>query len=457
MRRIDRVAAAAALIAVGLAIMGAAAGPAPSATTSQSGEKNFAGPAGMCPGDEWNCVEPDAFPVTQTGDENVIVCIGSTEFSTAACATSSQDGESNKIECVDEKTDVPTAAQTCGPFFQDGANARNEAVFRLTSENDEGSTQCASQTGEIVQDGETNDLKVDFRIMQTTTSGGTQTQEAYQVVDADQDAEEKNQSDVDQVQVQKASGDAAEQRQNANSGECASIVPADCNPASAGPTVPVTCLSLDQDVFGGSENISKLLQDVKQDAQSSVANADQQQGSFVGTGSDARIHQEAPDDGKNVNVADQKVEQKLIAPNDGEDADQDQIEDPQCCGVGSQEGGQDNEESINQTVKQEAGDDADQTGIATAIGFSPTGECIASQSVENNAGKADQSVKSEPCDPILVASATCFSGGEGDGCEATPSGEVDICADGFDLVFDEETGRPECVEFEEPPPSSTIT
>jgi hypothetical protein len=434
MRRIDRVVVAAALIAVGLAIMGSAAQGAPSAT-NQTADRNFAGPMSMCPGSGWSCT--DQFPVAQDGNENVILCVGDT----AACADSTQNGESNKIECRDEQDGGSLAVQTCGPFTQTGGN--NEALFRLAFETDDGSTQCGLQSGEITQDGETNDLKVDFRIVEQTSSGTTQVQEAHQVVIADQEAEEKNQSDVDQVQIQKASGDASTQRQNANQLACAETVPPDCAPAFAGPTQPVACLNLEQDV-DGSENISKLLQDVKQEAQTNVATADQQQGAF-GTGSDARVHQDAPDDGKNVDVADQKVEQKLIAPNGGETADQDQIEDPQCCGVGSQAGGQGNDETINQTVKQEAGDDADQTGIATAIGFSPTGKCQANQKVENNAGTADQSPSSEPCDEILAASAACFSGGEGGGCEAASGEGVNVCADGFDLVFGE-SNDPACVQ-----------
>jgi hypothetical protein len=447
MRRIDRVAAAAALIAVGLAILGAAAGPATSAT-NQSGEKNFAGPAAMCPGNDWNCVGPEAFPVSQDGTENVIVCMGDT----AACADSSQNGESNKIECVDEQSGGPSAIQTCGPFDQSGG--RNEAVFRLSFTTDDGSTQCAVQTGEIAQDGEENQLKADFRIVQTTTSGATQAQDGRQVLEADQEADEKNQSDVDQVQIQKASGDAATQNQNTGAALAAcGGAPPDCNPTSAGPTQPVACLSLDQTVFGGSENISKLLQDVKQEAETTTAVASQQQGTF-GTGSDARVHQEAPDDGKNVDVADQKVEQKVIAPNDGESAFQQQVEDPQCCGFGSQLGGTGNEESINQTVKQEGGVDPFQTGIATAIGFSPTGKCIVNQKVENDGGTADQTPSSEPCTEPLVASAACFSGGEGGGCDTASGEEVAICAEGFEPVFDEETGRPECVEVGEPTTSS---
>ena len=455
MRRIDRVVAAAALIAAGLAIAGAAARPAPSATP-QSGEKNFAGPADMCPGGDWNCVGPESFPVEQEGQENIIVCVGAT--ATAACANSTQDGQSNKIECVDERSGGTAATQTCGPFTQSGGH--NEAVFRLAFETDEGMTQCGVQMGEIEQDGVTNDLKADFRIVQTITSDTEQTQEARQTLTAEQDAEEKNQSDVDEVQIQKASGAAEEQDQNSGEGfgggGCGTTAPPDCNVPNAGPSDPVTCLSLDQFVSGGSENISKLLQDVKQEAESSVDDADQEQGDFD-TGNDARIHQSAPDDGKNVDIADQKTEQKLIAPNDGEDADQDQIEDPHCCGFGSQEGGQDNEESINQTVKQEAGDGADQTGVALAVGFSPTGECIASQSVENNAGKADQSVSSEPCDEPLVASATCFAGGESEGgCEASPDAEVNLCAPGFEFVDDVETG-PRCEEIEGPPETTILS
>jgi hypothetical protein len=94
-----------AVVAFGLLLIGAAAGPA-AGQTAQDGERNFAGPASMCPGSDWNCTS--TFPVAQSGTENVIVCVGDT----AACAGSTQTGDVNKIECTSEVKNAAASTQS---------------------------------------------------------------------------------------------------------------------------------------------------------------------------------------------------------------------------------------------------------------------------------------------------------------------------------------------------------
>ena len=267
------------------------------------------------------------------------------------------------------------------------------------------------------------------------------TQEAHQVVLAEQEnAVDNNQSDVDQVQIQKASGNATKQLQNTGSTACSAMhfpSHADCTDEGlAGPDEPYTCLNLSQDADDEGENISKLFQDVKQEAASKASDAEQQQGA-PGGGNDGQIHQSADfDDGKNVDVADQKTEQKLVAS----EADQSQFEDPHCCGVDSQDGGEDNEESINQSVKQEAGPDALHEASAIGVGVSPTGECKVNQAVEIGEDSAHVSKSQEPCE-ILAVNTTCVSGEEG-GCSTVTDPDA-ACRDGFFL--DEGEGGLACV------------
>lgn len=391
---------------------------APPVVTVQDGEWNYAGPASSCPGPHWNCVGSDAFPVAQTGTENVIVASDQ-----VGCVGSTQSGASNTFSCTLDDSPQP---QTCEIDQLEGGH--NVAICKLTHVNTSGDIQCAVQRADIHQAGITNQLKADFRIVQQLTSGSSQTQGASQILIATQDADEKNQSEVEQVQIQEASGDATVQRQNA--GDCAlppsePPIPLDCAPEDPGfgPDTPNTCVHLIQRIppAGDSENISKLKQEVKQQAVTTADGAVQTQGTPT-SGNDAHIDQSAPPTidqsapptGKNVDVADQYTEQKLVAPDNLLDAPtQSQFEDPGCCGR-SQDGGEDNEETINQWVYQEAGPDAEQ--VASAKGYaesqspSMTDECTITQNLQNNGGTADVSEKQEPCD-VLFVGTMCSSGG----------------------------------------------
>jgi hypothetical protein len=450
--------AAVAIVAVGLAIAGAAARPAPSADLSlpvstpvasalqklmttgvlptdvrgEPGVWNFAGPAAQCPGPGWNCVTPGVLPITQNGTVNIAVA--------ANCTGGEQNGVVNKMECIHEQKSGQFAHQTCGtasaPIEQDADH--NELICKLIYDvTTTKPTQCVLQEAHFDQDGVTNKFKGQLRIVQqmSTKSGGSQRQDARQRINGVQDAEEKNESEVEQVQIQKATGNATSQSQNAGCAGVSGAPPAagDCTDSGGdSPISPYTCLKVDQRVDDGGDNISKLKQEVKEDALTSYTGSSvtsQQQGEPDG-GNDGDIDQEvgseselagvfgngSSDEGKSLGVADQYTYQTL--PTRG-GLNQEQYEDPSCC-FGSQDGGgRDSEEVINQWVEQKANDDALQVAKATGESRSP-GKCTINHDLRNNGGTVDESASepSEPEDvgcPFLEVRSECTSGGGGGG------------------------------------------
>jgi hypothetical protein len=400
---LHRAAALSLVLLLGLATMLSFAAARPSVVSAQEpvvqdGDLNYAGPA--CPGSEWDCEPIGTEPIEQTGSVNV-------------------------FECVMEQTVAAPGvyAQACPSVTQNGG--QNSALIKLTHVNTGGSMQCAVQSADVTQTGVTNELKAMFRIVQETKIGPVQEQDARQRLTLLQTALQENKSDVEQVQIQKATGNATDQEQNTG---CGGTIPSevDCWPETQKLSEPYTCASIEQVIgFGGaSDNISKLKQEVKEEAATTVATANQQQGTING-GNEGRVHQEAPPEGKSVDIADQYTYQKLVAPRRGIDANQEQFEDPICCGRSSQVGGTDNQEVINQVVEQLAGRFAFQNATAIGEAVSPNGGCLISHTVKNNGGEVQESVSADPC-PILILGTECVSAGESDGCFST-------CPEGFEL------------------------
>jgi hypothetical protein len=462
MRKRGLLAATGALVAVGLAMSGAAAPPTPGAelpvsaldsvietgelpadVTGEPGEWNFAGPASACPGPGWNCTTVGDGPVVQTGAVNIAQCVG------IDCVGITQVGDVNKIECAppEEKTN-PTAVQECGPFNQGGDH--NIAIFKLIYDVNQGSTQCVLQKGEITQEGVTNYFKAQFTAKMTTTTGLTQTQDARQRLVVNQTADERNESEIQEVQVQDATGNATTQNQNTSCPVNPPGAVVDCNPASLGPATPYACLNLTQRAAPGGENLSKLKQEVKQDAQTTATTATETQGTATG-GNDARVHQEVgevvevPDEdlfvavaevfvpsatGKNVGLADQYTYQTLP---DRALLAQSQYEDPFCCG-GSQLGGDPDaggEETSKAWVQQEANRNALQIAEATGVTASSSGECTVTHNLDNNGGTVQTSQADGP--PCAVTGTSACTGSVEGSCTSTNCSE--------DEFFNPETGR----------------
>jgi hypothetical protein len=428
----------AAITAAVFAISGAAATSAPSAdlssavanlvatgnlpadVTEEPGEWNFAGPASDCPGPGWNCVTPGAAPVHQTGTVNILVA--------DVCDGSTQAGLVNQMHCSqvieDEEKEAPFIHQTCGtdaePIEQTGGG-HNELICKLIYDvTTTGPAQCVLQEGDFEQDGVTNKFKGQFRIVQQMSSGGTQTQDARQRIKGRQDAEEWNESEVQQVEIQKLTGSATQQNQNTGCPTALQptppLVPAagDCNEDFEGPDAPYTCLKLTQEVASGGKNTSKLKQEVKQDAQTTSLVGTETQGTPNG-GNDADVHQEVgggeetaalneePDEtGENLGLADQYTYQTLPVRIG---LLQNQYEDPFCCSDSQFGPG---EETINHWIQQVAGPFATQVARAKGVSRTPDGVCTIHHNIENNGGDVQESRTEEPC-PFLRMDSACTS------------------------------------------------
>jgi hypothetical protein len=486
MRKKGLPAVAVIIVAAGLAMAGATARPAPTAdlstalepltalesliatgvlpadVTGEPGVWNFAGPASACPGPGWNCVTPGVFAVQQNGTVNVLVA------SPAQCTGSQQAGVYNQMHCVEEEKELANAHQTCGteaaPIDQDAQY--NELICELNYDvTSTEPTQCVLQEGHFVQSGpaapnddpaETNKFKGQFRIVQqmsVKSADGKQTQDARQRIDGKQTAKQWNQSEIQEVETQKLTGSATTQEQNAGCPLPPEEFPdaGDCNPAvdpdpsdpdvGPGPTTPYTCVDLTQIVRGGKENISKLKQELQQDAQTTAMVATETQGQPTG-GQDGAIHQEIIAGGsRNLGVANQYTYQTLpdedrLLP--GQVLTQTQIEDGTCC-FGTLVGETEGEEAVVQVIQQKAGPRASQLAEATGISSSAGGGCIVTHNIENNGGDAQTSRAADPPCAITSVSGCSASGGEG-GCFSNncPPGEF----------FNNQSGRCEEVPTE---------
>lgn len=500
MRRRLLPAAAAVVVAAGLVSVGAAAPDAPSADltavstdvspavaaylqtgvlpTDVSGEPgvwNFVGPASECPGPGWQCVTLGGSPVVQTGTVNVASCVG------VDCAGITQNGELNIVQCV---VDPSSANQSCAGTTQTGPNnefvcklktsapaarqhcswsqtgGQNKVLVEQIHQPLNAPSQCVVQTATGSQSGTTNELKVLQDADQQSSIGDPQRQEARQVVDAQQTATAStNTSDVQQYQDQVMSGAAALQHQNTGEGPiptaCAPLPP-DC--AEQLPPVkdvpePTTCLDLEQTAPAGRTNLSSLHQKVQEVAKTTRLGTvdqptEQQQGSGFGAtptgGNEGRVHQVILGTaGKSTSDVQQSTQQLLAAPGAPDVRDQRQYEDPDCCGISSQDGGHDNVETIDHHVDQKSDPGGFQVSFAGGSSRSSGSKCTINQSLTNNVDSASRSEEAEPCTFLIVVTA-CTSGPppdegdfeilqeEGEGCFEAPP--VTSCPEGTEFV-----------------------
>jgi hypothetical protein len=249
----------------------------------------------------------------------------------------------------------------------------------------------------------------------------SQTQDAYQSADVDQEATGSgdNSSKIHQHQNLSAKGSAANQDQNTTFGPFT-----DCAFAPGSAFSPNACSDVSQSSEDG-ENESDLKQSISEDARTSAAGASQQQGSFNG-GINGRVHQDTVT-GRSTSKADQNKQQRLSGP---EDSFQRQFDPISCCGFSSQDGGENNSEDIQQSSTQQANHDAAQQSALFGSSRSPDGDCSVRQKASNNADSGDNAASADPCPALLLVTSCVAGGGGGD-------------FTGSDVVIQQEGG---CVE-----------
>jgi uncharacterized repeat protein (TIGR01451 family) len=372
----------------------------------QTGKRNYAGP--LCPGKGWTCTT--ARRVLQSGDDNRFECgpqssvvTGSSTGGTQTCViVQNNPGGRNSARCI-ESTHEAAGVQVC-TITQTGAS-NSAAVDQVVTSR--GDTQSASQTATVTQNGATsaNTLTIHQHVGQTPGESNADTvqQDAWQRADVIQAAsgDGSNSADIAQDARQHAVGGTT-QLQNT----LASPI-GDCYAPTA-PTSPNICANVAQTSDAG-DNDSDLSQGIEQKAQTNAV-ATQQQGSFAG-GLDGRIHQETGPTGHNV---DQAVQDKSQQVHGAAGSTQTQHDPAFCCGAGSQAGGTDNTETIDQESTQKASE-AGATQTADLIGESltPKGTCTVTQQVTNNADTATNSATLTPC-PFLLLETSCTNGRDGD-------------------------------------------
>lgn len=400
----------------------------PEGVVVQRGKRNYAGP--NCPGRQWSC----------TTARKVVQISARGGVNRAVFAVKQQQEEctapsDNDVHCKQRNDATPAVAQECTIVQTGGVN---RAHVEQVSHQRTGSLQTVQQKCTVTQtstDGGDNYLHVRQDVNQSVKSGETQAQNAYQLLDVTQttSGDGDNQVHVSQSQHQRALGGTTQNQNTAGlpPGLDDCFVFVDYSPAA-----PNACVNIDQFAEHG-DNAVHLRQRIDQDA-TTKAQAFQQQGSPDG-GIDGRVHQET-DTGTSVNNADQDKSHRLKA---APGSSQTQYDPTACCGIGSQLGGVNNRESIDQNVTMAASERANATQEATVYGTSssPDGSCTIAQNVKTETGQSNVRRSLEPC-PVLIVTTTCSSPGEVESEVATGTCESftsTVCPEGFQ--FDEETGR----------------
>jgi uncharacterized repeat protein (TIGR01451 family) len=270
-------------------------------------------------------------------------------------------------------------------------------------------TQFGSQSATVNQGPATGDtsarntLRLIQTVRQMAKSGATKQQDAYQSAVITQTAlgGSRNQSDVDQVQRQKAYGGTS-QSQNTGGGTPL----ADCDPVGV-PTVPNACVNLVQHSQAG-RNRSELRQVIREKERSRSV-ATQVQGSSAG-GIEGRVHQDTVS-GTSIDIAKQLKQQRAAA---AAGSSQTQIDPISCCGFFSQDGGAGNTETIQQSSTQHAnGPTPVQQSSVIGESKSPTGRCTISQDVKNDGASTSPSESQSPC--VFLSLVTSCSNVESEG------------------------------------------
>jgi hypothetical protein len=379
----------------------ASLGVNPASVDHQTGLLNYAGP--KCPGKAWSCTtNTRVVQIAAAGGQNRVDCSGETFTEEGQTCVVVQAGDDNSARCIERSTD-PDEAQSC-TIVQTGT--RNDGRIEQSVDQNGGSSQLSTQAASLTQTstGGFNHGSISQSAKQSTNDGPEQTQRADQsaIVGQSAAAGAENKLNADQTQDQNAQGGTS-QHQNWD----APVLP-DCYPGSPAAS-PHICANISQSSQAG-DNASHLRQVMTEDAHSNAV-AVQLQGNFAG-GLDARVHQGTVS-GHQRNDANQDKRQHAHAA-DG--STQTQVDPLYCCGVGSQIGGTDNRESIDQASSQDATDaSAFQESTLLGQSLTPNGTCDVKQHARDNADATTNSASLTPC-PFLFLATECSSGGE----EETP-------------------------------------
>jgi hypothetical protein len=377
----------------------------PASVVKQNGNLNYAGP--NCPGKAWNCTTATKVVQIAAGSgKNRVDCTGETFTEGGQNCVVVQTGDDNSARCVERST-AAAQAQSC-TITQTGA--RNDALIDQTVDQNGGSTQTVTQDASLTQTsaGSFNRATVSQSSKQSTHEGPDQTQNTDQSVRANQTAAAgaENRLNADQSQDQNAQAGLS-QKQDWDPATLRDCLP--FSPASS----PHTCANIAQSSQAG-DNSSHLRQVVKQNAHSNDV-AVQLQGNFTG-GLDARVHQDTATGHQHNDANQDKRQHAKAAPG----STQVQVDPTYCCGVGSQVGGSDNKESIDQAVSQDATEPlAFQESALIGQSLTPNGTCDVKQHASNNADSATNSASLTPC-PFLLVATECTSAVEEEvgGCTA---------------------------------------
>jgi hypothetical protein len=360
----------------------------PAHVVKQVGRLNYAGPT--CPGRNWNCTTSRrVVQIATAGGSNTFVCSGQQTCVIVQTAPAAGD---NDATCS-QSSASSAAVQQC-TITQQNVGGGNHATVEQQNVATSG-IQDARQSATVTQrsDGGDNSATVSQSVRQTLTAGTVQQQNAHQVARVDQSVTgSANFSDIHQTQQQVESG-AATQFQNT------AIAPAGFDCGAEKVVNPNQCVSVVQSGLsapGGAANESHLSQSVVERHTTRAATSTQQQGRRDG-GQEGNVHQENPVGvGTNLDDAHQDLFQRAENPSGSSSLHrQSQLSDPGCCGIGSQVGGRESHESIDQATTQSATEPLAQQN-STFLGQvhqvpagSPNNTCGIDQSADNNTGGGD--------------------------------------------------------------------
>jgi hypothetical protein len=359
----------------------------------QRGFENYAGPT--CPGIGWTCTTSAGKVVVQFAANSA----GNQFQCTAAPAgtvTSSPDGSSctivqvssggsNSATCLEQSNQSSGLGQLCA-ISQENSNGSNQAVVQQTDTARSGSAQDATQDAEIsqvVQTGSSgnNSVSVTQSVNQqtgTTGSGGSQSQDAHQIAAVSQVSDTgNNQASVNESQVQN------EQIPTAN-GTKGPAQPVNQTQNTACPSSP--CPNENAAVYqsssltdGGTNNLAiaeSLAQ--KQGAPGNNVSGSQTQGSADG-GLNGHVDQHSS--GVSTASGTQNEQQQQSPTTGNTPLNQTQF-DPAWFGS-PQETNPNNQYLINQAIKQQASNNADQN-IQIFTNCDTTGTCAGNESATQN-------------------------------------------------------------------------
>jgi hypothetical protein len=408
----------------------------PATVVKQVGLHNYAGPA--CPGAGWNCTTSTrVVQLSHEGDdqenegENEFVCKPTAAQQTGTSAATNtciivQGGQNNHAHCEEGASTEPLATMTCD-ITQTGRRNAVEIEQQITQTG--GPTQEGQQTARVDQDAtEKNVSQIQQHVQQKTSSGDPQSQNAYQEADVTQRVSgSQNYSHVHQTQDQNESGGSALQKQNVTPNGAF-----DCG--NEKPGAPNQCVNVFQDATpDGGTNVSHLHQQTGEKQTSGAFLPNQTQGNAQG-GQEGNVHQENPPGvGQNLSFPNQDLRQRQSSP--GGVAQQVQVTDPGCCGVGTQIGGAKTIEDIDQATTQSADEQsASQTSslfgqthqlsggesfAATAAStMTPQNHCDIDQHGRNNGGGSTFSAEGDSqagCADLVLATQ-CQYPSEGQSC-----------------------------------------